>query len=257
MTLVSSLFSFDSISIDARVPKTFALAVKAVQEGAAVSLTSIGRQISGYVGISEKDAIKRIDRLVGNGKLACLRTEFYSQFCCYFASMKNPLILVDWAHIDDNRWCLLRASIAFDGRAFTLYEQLHPRNKMACPKCHVEFLNTLKMLLPEPCQPVICTDAGFKVPWFLEVEKLGWHWVGRVRGTVKLSFDEGDNWESLHTVYARKVKKTHPLPDMLISKEHKFSSRAVLHGGKIQTEEEESETEGKEQKEPPRPNCNE
>lgn len=41
-------------------------------------------------------------------------------------------------------------------------------------------------MLPAEVCPIVVTDAGFKVPWFRTVEKLGWHWLGRVRGQVGL-----------------------------------------------------------------------
>ena len=248
MPLVSDLISFDSISIDARITKTFSYAVNAVQEGAAASLTSIGRKISDYSGTSEKHSIKRIDRLIGYEKLACVRNAFYRQFCCYFGQQKNPLLLVDWAHIDNNNWCLLRASVAFDGRAFTLYEQIYPERRMNSHGCHIAFLNKLKSCLPKECTPVICTDAGFKVPWFKEVEKLGWYWVGRIRGTVKCSIDKGDNWVTPNALYQRATTaKLESLPDMLISKEKRHPGRAVLFRGK--------QTTSKKKKKAKRPNC--
>jgi hypothetical protein len=30
-------------------------------------------------------------------------------------------------------------------------------------------------------KPIIVTDAGFKVPWFRQILKLGWDFVGRTR----------------------------------------------------------------------------
>lgn len=247
MPLVSDLISFDSISIDARVKKSFALAVNAVQEGAAVSLTAIGRKVSHFSDTSEKHTIKRIDRLIGYEKLADARNSFYQQFCGYFSGQKNPLILVDWAHIDNNKWCLLRASIAFDGRAFTLYEQIYPERKMNSHGCHIAFLNKLKHCLPKQCRPIICTDAGFKVRWFREVEKLGWCWIGRIRGTVKCSLDDGDTWETPNDLYERATGKPQVLPDMLISKGKKFRSRAVLFHDKKKV--------AKKRKRAKRPNC--
>jgi hypothetical protein len=32
---------------------------------------------------------------------------------------------------------------------------------------------------------MLVTDAGFQGPWFREVERLGWDWVGRVRNKIK------------------------------------------------------------------------
>ena len=39
----------------------------------------------------------------------------------------------------------------------------------------------VKSVLPEGCRPIVVTDAGFRGPWFRDVEALGWDWVGRIR----------------------------------------------------------------------------
>ena len=41
---------------------------------------------------------------------------------------------------------------------------------------------------------MLVTDGGFKTPWFRAVEKNGWDWVGRVRGTTKLMRLGEDTW---------------------------------------------------------------
>ena len=43
------------------------------------------------------------------------------------------------------------------------------------------FLQPLAQLLPPSAEPIIVADSGFKVPFFREVERLGWRLVGRVR----------------------------------------------------------------------------
>nr|QTX15057.1 Putative transposase [Klebsiella pneumoniae] len=61
-------------------------------------------------------------------------------------------------------------------------------------------------MLPKDCKPVIVTDAGFKVPWLKQVRKLGWHYVARVRGNVKLKLAEQDKFISVNQLY-RQAKK--------------------------------------------------
>lgn len=46
------------------------------------------------------------------------------------------------------------------------------------------------------------TDAGFQRPWFIEVRKLGWDYVGRVRGEATYS-EEGTHDEKLKALHAR------------------------------------------------------
>jgi hypothetical protein len=47
---------------------------------------------------------------------------------------------------------------------------------------HDRFLERLAALFPPPAAPTIVADAGFKVPFYRTVERLGWRRVGRVRG---------------------------------------------------------------------------
>ncbi|MEL0638972.1 transposase, partial [Marinomonas sp. TI.3.20] len=82
------------------------------------------------------------------------------------------------------------AVVAFQGRPFTLYEEVHGIKTKEKPKTHKYFLSTLKSLLPkEKTKPIIVTDAGFKMPWIELVKSLGWDYVGRVRRPRKF-FDE-------------------------------------------------------------------
>ena len=48
-------------------------------------------------------------------------------------------------------------------------------------RTHQAFLRQLQAVLPVGCRPIIVTDAGFRTPWFQQVEALGWDWVGRIR----------------------------------------------------------------------------
>jgi hypothetical protein len=36
-------------------------------------------------------------------------------------------------------------------------------------------------MLTLDCKPIVISAAGLRSPWFLAVEALGWHWVGRSR----------------------------------------------------------------------------
>ena len=67
-----------------------------------------------------------------------------------------------------------------DGRALTIYEKAYPGSELNTDKAHREFIEELSYCLPEGCQPIIVTDAGFKSPWFEAIEKKNWFWLGRV-----------------------------------------------------------------------------
>lgn len=91
------------------------------------------------------------------------------------AGIKRPLILVDWSDANTRRrWLMIKAAVAVGGRAVSVYEQVYPMMRYNSPKTHREFLEVLKTMLPDGCQPIIVTDAGFRGPWFKAVEALGW-----------------------------------------------------------------------------------
>ncbi|TVQ85967.1 MAG: hypothetical protein EA400_14295 [Chromatiaceae bacterium] len=92
---------------------------------------------------------------------------------------------------------LLRASLPVGGRSLTLYEEVHPQQKLNNAAVHRRFLQRLATLLPAGVAPIVIADAGFKVPFHREVESLGWRWVGRVRGRVK------SRWTSCKRIFMR------------------------------------------------------
>ncbi|SCZ60364.1 Transposase DDE domain-containing protein, partial [Thiohalomonas denitrificans] len=94
----------------------------------------------------------------------------------------------------DGRFHVLRASVPAEGRALTLYEEVHERTHLGSRRVQIAFLDSLAEILPSQCRPIVVTDAGFKNPWFRAVEALGWDWVGRIRGTVQISRPNESLW---------------------------------------------------------------
>ena len=83
---------------------------------------------------------------------------------------------------EDQSLHLLRASLPVGGRSLTLSEEVHPRCKLGNRRVQHRFLQQIKALLPRSAEPIIVADSGFKVPFYRQVERLGWRWVGRVLG---------------------------------------------------------------------------
>ncbi|MCO6428843.1 MAG: hypothetical protein J5I83_12420 [Nitrosomonas communis] len=98
---------------------------------------------------------------------------------------------------------LLRASVVIDGRALTLYEEVHCLESKEKPKTHHIFLKQLKTMLPEDCHPIVVTDAGFHNPWFREVEQLEWEWdwVGRIRHRTLVRSNEDEPWINCKVIW--------------------------------------------------------
>ena len=178
------------------------LMVNTVLNSKRLSLTQLGRSLA--LPIQERSGIRRADRLLGNKKLHGERLEIYGRLCrTLIGAKQRPWILVDWSHIPNTRLHVLRAALVTDGRALTLYEEVHDEKKQENAQVQRAFLNTLQALLPDACRPIIVTDAGFHNPWFKQVLDFGWDYVGRIRGRKQYRSLETDIWQGCNTLWTQ------------------------------------------------------
>lgn len=167
--------------------------VQGAFEAKQLSVTGLGRALSPP--IQERSGIRKVDRLVGNDNLRSQRKAVYCQIASLLiGNVQKPWILVDWSLVPNTTHQLLRAALVCDGRALSIYEEVHPESKLANRKVHRSFLKTLKKVLPKDCCPIIVTDAGYHTGWFKVVKKLGWDFVGRVRGQVHYLAEGKSRW---------------------------------------------------------------
>lgn len=211
MSIIQTLHNLLNLSLPcihgARLQALMA-AVEAGLSGASLSITTLGRALSGPAFIKHK--IKRMDRLIGNNHLAKERIAIYGVMTQWLLkSVSMPIILVDWSPLTaDQSQQLLRATLPVGGRSITLYEEVHPRRKLGNPRVQKQFLTQLKQLLPSSVTPIVVADSGFRTPFFREVDYLGWHWIGRIRNRDFIAFaDDADNWLSAKSLYARATRK--------------------------------------------------
>jgi hypothetical protein len=205
-TILTNIVSFVTPKMHATRQKAVTDCVYSLANGSTATVTSIGRGIDSKA--YEKHSIKRADRLLSNPNLLREKTLVYAAVCRLFCTAKHPTISIDWSDFDDcKRHFLLRAALSFDGRAITLYEEVHPLSTKEEPATHKLFLQTLSHLLPADCKPVIVTDAGFKTPWFRQIEALGWYFVGRVRKPTYYSTNNGANWQCISQLYAKATQR--------------------------------------------------
>lgn len=128
--------------------------------------------------------VKAVDRLLGSAAFAAEHLDVYRMLAARWLTGKGPLlIVVDWSSLSaDMQWHWLRASVVVEGRSMTLYEEVHPRRRLAAYVVHQRFLERLACVLPaQQSAPIILTDAGFRGTWFALVKAQGWEWVGRIR----------------------------------------------------------------------------
>ncbi|WP_295461377.1 IS4 family transposase [uncultured Thiodictyon sp.] len=187
--------------IHARRLATLFEAVASCIAGPRLTLTDVGRRFGG--GASLRHKIKRADRLLGNTRLHSEAGSIYTAVChAALARVREPVIIVDWSDLKpDQSLQLLRASLAVGGRSLTLYEEVHPQRKLGNRGVQHRFLQRLAQRLPAGAAPIIVADSGFKVPFFREVERLGWRWVGRIRGRDYIRLSK--QWVSCTTLFQK------------------------------------------------------
>jgi len=178
------------------------LMVNTLLKSKRLSLTQLGRSLA--LPIQERSGIRRADRLLGNKHLHAERLAIYGCLCrALIGSRERPWVIVDWSHIPNTRLHVLRAALVAEGRALTLYEEVHGEKKQENGQVHRAFLDTFRALLPAGCHPIIVTDAGFHNPWFKQVLDFGWDYVGRIRGRKQYRPEGSAVWRGCKTSWTQ------------------------------------------------------
>jgi hypothetical protein len=174
-------------------------------------LTGLGRSLRSRAEV--KHNIKRMDRLLGNEQLYEQLQSIYAALVQFIlGSAQNPIIVVDWTELSwDGSYQLLRAAVPVDGRALSIYEEVHRRRDLNNARVHRRFLQKLQTLLGESCRPIVVTDAGFKTPWFKAVEKMGWNWIGRVRSLTMFQRSGEEPWMRCKSLHEKASCRSRPV----------------------------------------------
>jgi hypothetical protein len=155
--------------------------------------------------------LKRLDRLLGNAHLAEEAKGCYAAMARWLVRGERPIIVIDWSDLKaDGSLHLLRAGIPVGARTLTVLEAVYPERQKNSPRVEREFLRRLKALLPPGVKPILVTDAGFRAPWFRQVRKLDWDYVGRVRHRAQVRPAESGEWitnRSLHRLARTQPKR--------------------------------------------------
>lgn len=179
--------------------------VVSLLNNAKLTLTSLGRHAKGNAKVKHK--INMAWRFLKNPGVSQDSFDIYQGISAsYLSTLAEFNIAVDWSGCCSNEHFLLRASLLYKGRSISLYNEVHPEDKLEDEKVHCDFLDKLYSLLPQGKRVTIVTDAGFKTPWFHKVAQLGWYFMGRVRGRIMCKLHEEYEWvwaKELH----QKVKR--------------------------------------------------
>lgn len=193
-----------------------------------LSLSAIGRATLGLG--RPKHNIKRVDRLLANAHLHGERWLFFGAVAHWLlGDTVRSVILLDWTKVA-NGFHALVAAVPMGGRALPIYEEVHRETLLGNHRVHVRFLRALKDILPPGCQPIIVTDAGFQGVFFRQVLRLGWHFLGRLRGTGKVRFPSGGDPVTKDCLYRLATLTPQDLGDdyQIYARHKKLKARLVL-----------------------------
>lgn len=214
-------------SLHVKLAEAVNAAVGSALSGGHLSLSQLARSVKSVVAVRYR--VKRIDRLLGNASLHSARLEIYRKLAArWLSGLDNVLVLIDWSDATtDQRWHLLRASVAVEGRSVTLYEEIHPQSAYGNLAVHRRFLACLAQMLPVACRPTIITDAGFRSSWFDLVTDRHWPWIGRIRGKDMVSIAEGP-WRRCTEVFLDATSRNQAFPDTRYVRSHPTACQLIL-----------------------------
>lgn len=203
------------------------LAVEAAVHCRGLTLMDLSRSYP--VTLRVRTALKRLDRLLSNTAVHANRVAIYQTMTRRLLSSPMPLIIVDWSTLKrDGRWCLLRAAVPVKGRCLTILEWVVPRARLGHGTVQRALLVQLKTLLPQHSCPILITDAGFRADWFVAVEALGWHWIGRLRGRMRIRRNGQEDWVLCNALHALQQGSARDLGKAEITRAHGLTGRLVM-----------------------------
>jgi hypothetical protein len=181
-------------------------AVGALARSRRLSLTGLGRSLRSSAEV--KHNIKRMDRLLGNEQLYEERESIYAAVIqLVISSAQRPVIVMDWSELTWNKkYQLLRAAVPVDGRALSIYEEVHPQSKLGNAR----------------------VDAGFRAPWFKAVEKVGWDWIGRVRAQTLFQWPGLESWLRCKSLYAKATHRPRCLGRVTLTRSNPLGCHLYL-----------------------------
>ena len=230
--LLHKIFKESSPKLHAKRIAALMCAARSLLTGKRLTLTGLGRSMNGKC--TPKNAIRKVDRLLGNEKLHKERACYYRALAnTLLSGVKQPLISIDWTGTPRFKFYCIRASVNVKGRSFVLFEEVHPRKYEKNTRINNLFLDKLKDILPEDTAPIIITDAGFRSPWFKKVVSLKWEFLGRVRNNNRY-FDPSSKFSQLtYDLYKIATNKAVYIGNVLYTLREKLPAHMYLYKGKI------------------------
>ena len=205
-------------------------AVSAVMGGHMLSLSRLARGLMGQS--TQKAALKRVDRLLGNRRIGQEAQVVAAALLRTLCRGGQPLVIaVDWSAVaPDGVFVELRAVATRTGmgRGLTIYQQVYPQSKLGNGRAERALLQRLHAWIPAGVQVILISGAGFRRPWFTQVERLGWSWIGRIRAGVCVARDP-THWMQASACFAMATGKACRWSDCSLTRRFRFVCDLVLY----------------------------
>lgn len=200
--------------------------VGSLLNGARLTLTDLGRHMPSKT--TAKHNIKKVDRLLANQHLQLEAQSIYQVLTqCLLGHVKKWVVLVDVCFLKDHHhYQTIRASIALQGRALTLYELAFTKTEVK--KSYSLFLNQLKVILPPNQFITLVCDAGFKPVWYKQVEACGWDWVGRIRKKSQ-KIQHNKQWYDPEMLWSNATTRAKSIGQVMLSKQHQLLCNLISY----------------------------
>lgn len=190
---VDSLFSDD---LHAKRIRSLTDGTLGVLKSGSLGIHAIGRGLAAVRGLSDKHAVKQVDRLLGNAGVDIWRL-FESWVPHVLADRDSVIVNLDWTEFEADDHAMIVASIQTDhGRSTPLAWLTVIRSELRDQRNGHEdrLLQRLREVIPERVQVTVVADRGFadqKLYAFLQSE-LGFDFIIRFRSAIHVTSESGE-----------------------------------------------------------------
>ena len=166
-----------------------------VLTGASLAVSLIGHALAQARGLSDRHAIKQVDRLLSNAGVVVW--DLFAPWVREVVGQRKAIVVaMDWTDFDaDNQATLALSLITRHGRATPLLWLTVDKDELKDQRNDFEdlCLTHLKAILPEGVAVTILADRGFgDVKLFEFLDSLGFGYVIRFRGNVHVTAADGE-----------------------------------------------------------------
>lgn len=205
--------------------------VHSILQGSHLTLSGMGELNKGQTSVKHK--IKAVDRLLGNSHIQNDKKQIYKVLAHSLLSCRQtPEIFVDWSTCNTRTHQVLRASVLFDGRSITIYDEIYHETEHNKRPTHKLFLDNLSTVIPSHCKPIIITDAGFRTDWFKMVLNLGWDFIGRIRNRINYYDINSHKWLPCQGIEVKKLNTVYFVGNVQLTMRNKLTVNLFSYKGK-------------------------